>query len=231
MNTKVFKIGDIPAIIYGESRDRLYLFIHGQGGCKEEAQLLAELVCPLGCSVLGIDLPQHGERTGTSAELLPWVVVPELRAVMEYARSRFEHISLFANSIGAWFSMLAFADEPIDNCLFVSPVLDMNRLIERMMQWAGVSPERLEREGEIATDFGQTLSHRYRLFALSNPITRWQAKTSLLYGSGDHLVERETADAFCTKHGCELTVLEGGEHWFHTESQLKFMEDWLKNRI
>lgn len=231
MNRTTFKIGNIPAILYGESQEKLCLFVHGQGGCKEEGERTAKILCPLGYSVLAIDLPQHGERKNDSTEFAPWSVTGELRSVMEYARSRFESVSLFANSIGAWFSMLTFAENPPKNCFFVSPVLDMNRLIERMMQWADVTPERLEREGEIPTDFGQTLSHRYRQFALDNPITHWNSKTAVLYGSEDNLIERETVDAFCKKHGCELTVLEGGEHWFHTESQLKFMTDWFKARI
>ena len=59
-------------------------------------------------------------------------------------RQRWRQVSLRATSIGAWFSMLAFPEEPLDRCLFVSPVVDMSRLIEDMMGWAGVTPEQLE---------------------------------------------------------------------------------------
>ena len=231
MKTEKFEVGERPAILWGESAEKLYLYIHGMGGCKEEAQLFAEKVCPLGYQVLSIDLPQHGERKGCAAAFEPWDVLPELRFVIKYAKAHFERISLFANSIGAWFSMLTFADEKLENCLFLSPVLDMNRLIEQMMGWAGVSIERLQAEQEIATNFGQTLSWRYRQFALDNAITRWDFPTAILYGSSDHLVERETVNGFCERFGCGLTVLEGGEHWFHTDEQLKFMQDWIEKSI
>ena len=49
--------------------------------------------------------------------------------------------------------MLGLAEEKLEKCLFVAPVLDMRRLIENMMGWANVTLERLEREQEIATDF------------------------------------------------------------------------------
>lgn len=27
-----------------------------------------------------------------------------------------------------------------------------------------------------------------------------------------------------------VTVMEGSEHWFHTDKQMKFLEDWMKER-
>lgn len=231
MNQTELKIGDIPAILWNQNAERLFLYIHGQNGCKEEAKIFAEAVSPLEYAVLSIDLPRHGERKNSPAEFAPWSVVPELRYVMEYARSRYKSISLFANSIGAWFSMLAFSNEPLEKCLFLSPVTDMNRLIERMMTWAGVSPELLEQKGEIPTDFGQTLSHRYRQFALEHTITDWNAPTFVLYGSADNLIERETIERFCQQFCCNLTILQDGEHWFHTDEQISFMLRWVKSSL
>jgi len=56
---------------------------------------------------------------------------------------RWTDISLRANSIGAHFSMLAFASEELHKALFVSPVVNMERLIADMMQWAGVTEQEL----------------------------------------------------------------------------------------
>lgn len=231
MKQTLFKIGDIPAILWNSSCENLFLYIHGQNGCKEEAKIFAEAVSPLGYAVLSIDLPRHGERKNSPAEFTPWYVIPELCSVMEYAQSHYKSISLFANSIGAWFSMLAFSNVPLEKCLFLSPVPDMNRLIARMMEWAGVSPELLEQKGEIPTDFGQTLSHHYRQFALEHTITDWKAPTFVLYGSTDNLIERETIERFCQSFGCVLTILPGGEHWFHTDEQISFMLRWVKSAL
>ena len=33
---------------------------------------------------------------------------------------------------------------------------------------------------------------------------------------------------FSNKLNCDLTILENGEHYFHTEEQLKFYKEWLE---
>ena len=33
-----------------------------------------------------------------------------------------------------------------------------------------------------------------------------------------------------TKNNAELTVMPGGEHWFHTKEQMQFLDNWIKNR-
>ena len=32
---------------------------------------------------------------------------------------------------------------------------------------------------------------------------------------------------FAKKHNAMLTVMEGGEHWFHTEEQMRFLDEWI----
>ena len=61
--TTRFMLHHIPAILYGNSSDSLFLCIHGKMGCKEEAAHFAEIVCTKVYQVLSIDLPGHGERT------------------------------------------------------------------------------------------------------------------------------------------------------------------------
>lgn len=74
---------------------------------------------------------------------------------MEYAKSKWKHISLFKNSIGAWFSMLAYENDLLENCFFVSSVIDMKKLISKMMNWANISESKLKQEQIITTDFGK----------------------------------------------------------------------------
>ena len=220
-----FQIHNIPTILYGEPSDQVWLFIHGKCGDKEEAEAFAESACLKGVQVLAIDLPEHGERKAVIG-FDPWHVVPELQKVMECLRQRWAHISLHANSIGAWFSMLAFADTPLEQALFISPVLDMEKLIRTMMLWASIGEESLEREGEIPTDFGETLSWNYLQYAKAHPITKWAAPTALLYAGQDNLTDRGTVNTFVSRFGCKLTVMENGEHWFHTPEQLDMLKRW-----
>lgn len=218
----------IPAILCGAGSEKVFIYVHGKNGCKDEAASFAEIACPKGWQVLGIDLPAHGQRSNDGAELLPWAVIPELQAVMAWAKQRWQGIGIRANSIGAWFCMLGFADEPIEKCLFVSPILDMEKLILSMMLRASVTEEQLMCEGKIPADFQETLSWEYLTFVRSHKVKRWYAPTSILYAGNDQLTDRGTADDFVKRHHAVLTVMENGEHWFHTPEQLAFLEQWTK---
>lgn len=227
MKTETFFLRGIPAVLYGENAGSVYVFVHGKMGCKADAEGFAEVVCPRGFQVVSIDLPGHGERTAEAERFVPWEVTPELGALADFARNRWEKISLCATSLGAYFSLLAFGDLKLEKSLFLSPILDMVRLIEDMMGWAGVTREQLRLEGEIPTSFGETLSWRYLTYAREHPITRWSCPTAILWGDRDHLTSRETAEAFAKRFGCRLTVMEDGEHWFHTQEQLAVLDAWL----
>lgn len=231
MKEKHILVLEIPAVLYGDSSESLFLYIHGKKGYKEEAARFADIVCPKGYQVLSIDLPGHGERAGEMERFVPWEVVPELQAVYGFARQRWKKIRLYANSIGAYFSLLAFWDAKLEKSLFVSPVLDMEKLIRDMMGWAGVTQEQLKKAGEIPTAFGETLSWEYLTYAKENRITKWDCPTAILYAGQDHLTARATVDIFAQRFSCTVTVMENGEHWFHTEEQLAALDAWLRREL
>ena len=60
----------------------------------------------------------------------------------------------------------------------------------------------------------------------------WKApsrRQSRLPVSGkDHLTSIETISEFAEKQGADLTVMEDGEHWFHTNAQMQFLDDWIR---
>lgn len=226
MKTQPFEIHGIPALLYGEPSEKVYLFLHGKCGSKEEAAFFADIACPTGVQVLTIDLPEHGSRQKMKAACNPWTVVPELRSVLAYIRIRWKEVSLRANSIGAYFSMLAFGDAGLHKALFVSPIVDMETLIGDMMTGARVTESELREKGEIQTDFGEVLSWRYLCWVREHPIADWRCPTSILYAEQDHLTARETMDAFAKAHAAALTVMKNGEHWFHTAEQLGVLAEW-----
>ena len=108
MKTEQLFIENTPAVLYGEPSDTLWLFVHGQFGCKEEALPFAEIVAP-DAQVLSIDLPNHGTRQNRNEEFAPWTAAPELTRVMAYARAHWRATNVRATSIGAYFARLAFA--------------------------------------------------------------------------------------------------------------------------
>ncbi len=231
METKPIYINGIPAILWGDHSRKIYLYVHGMGSRKEEAETFASLAASRGWQVLSIDLPEHGARHKETGTFNPWHAVPELLQAMEFASAGRECTALFANSIGAWFSLLAFASTPLDHCLFVSPILDMEKLIANMMRVAGVTEERLEREKVIPIEFGQSLSWDYLTYARANPVNVWDKPTKILYAGQDNLTDRQTVDGFVSRFGCELTVMENGEHWFHTPEQLNVLNTWINESL
>lgn len=230
MKKQTMKIADIPAILYGSRSRRVYLYIHGKNGCKEEAERFANTACACGWQVLAIDLPEHGSRKNSPEKLVPWVVVPELQAVYARMQPVWPHIRLYGVSIGAWFAMQALQAEKLEKAMLVSPVVDMEALITKMMQWAGVTEEQLQQAGNISTSFGETLSWPYLCWVREHPL-QWHTPTQVLYGDKDALTSRAVMERFRQESGARLTIMEGGEHWFHTEVQLAVMQSWKEENL
>ncbi len=195
--------------------DKAVIYLHGKGGNAAEAEHYKPLFSD--CEVIGFDY-----RAET-----PWEAKEEFAAFFDAASKKYAAVSVIANSIGAFFAMNALDGKKIDAAYFISPVVDMERLILDMMTWAGVTERELREKQQIKTSFGETLSWQYLCYVREHP-TAWGVPTHILYGSGDHLTSRETMSAFAEKTGASLTVMEGGEHWFHTEEQMRFLDDWIR---
>lgn len=197
---------------------RIILYIHGKDGSYLEAEQYKKN-CP-GFDMIGIDYHDY----------FPWIVQNQIQSAYDQARERYDCIYLIANSIGVYFAMHTLRNCDIAKALFISPVLDMERLILDMMSWANVSEKDLREKKEIPTDFGETLSWKYLCFVRENPVT-WNVPTEILYATNDNLVSRQTVNEFICNHNAHLTVMENGEHWFHTDEQLSFLDAWMKKAI
>ena len=172
------EVAGIPAVLYGKRSRKVYLYVHGKTGSAAEAARFARTACPTGWQVLAVDLPEHGARQGCPERLVPWQAVPELRAAMDYARARWRTVALYAVSIGAAFSLEAFAECPPDRALLLSPVPNLRTLIERLMLGANVTADRLRAERIIPTAFGETLSWDYYAHACAHPVQHWTPPTA-----------------------------------------------------
>ena len=191
------------------------IYIHGKGGSAAESEHYKPLFPD--CEVIGLDYQTFS----------PWDTGKEIYDAVEKLKGKFENVILIANSIGAFYSMNAGIDDMIQKAYFISPIVDMEKLIADMMKWANVTEQELESKGVIHTDFGEDLSWKYLSYVRSHPI-EWRVPTQILYGSKDHLMSIETITEFALKHQSTLTVMEGGEHWFHTEKQMQFLDNWIK---
>ena len=192
----------------------IMIYVHGKGGSAAEAEPYKALFPE--AEVLGFDY-----RAQT-----PWEAKAEFPQFFEKQRKQCDRLTLAANSIGAFFSMSSLDETLIDRAYFISPVVDMKNLIENIMLWTGVSERELAEKQEIPTQFGETLSWAYLTYVREHPVL-WQVPTRILYGAHDNLTSLETIRAFAEKTGAELTVMPDGEHWFHTEWQMQFLDQWI----
>ncbi|MCI7220338.1 MAG: alpha/beta hydrolase [Candidatus Enterosoma sp.] len=160
----------------------------------------------------------------------PWQTKKEFSIFYDQVAKGYDSVILIANSIGAFFSMNGFVDKNITKAFFISPIVNMEKLIIGMMNWSNITEEELCNRKEIITDFGEILSWEYLCYVRKHP-TKWNIPTYILYGGNDNLTSRETISEFSKQVCATLTIMEDGEHWFHTDLQMKFLDNWIKKLI
>ena len=193
----------------------IVIYVHGKGGSAEEAEHYKPLFPD--SKIIGFDY-----RAQT-----PWEAKEEFAHFFVEKRRHCDKLTLIANSIGAFFSLMSLDAACVDRAYLISPVVDMEKLIGNMLLWANVTERELEEKQEIPTDFGETLSWSYLCYVREHPVM-WNVPTRILYGEHDDLTSKETISSFAKRTGAELTVMPGGEHWFHTEEQMKFLDAWIR---
>ena len=196
----------------------LVVYIHGKDGCARESEHYKPLFPEY--EVVGLDY-----QTFT-----PWETGKEIREAVTKLNAEYDSIILVANSIGAFFSMNAGINAMIRRAYFISPVVDMERLILDMMALENVSEKELKDKGVIKASSGEELSWEYLSYVRDHPV-RWAVPTRILYGCHDSLIPFHTVAAFSNAHGAELTAFEEGEHWFHTAAQMRFLDQWIAEKF
>ena len=191
------------------------IYIHGKGGSPTEAEHYKPLFED--CDVIGLDYKSE----------TPWDARDEFPRLIGRIAEKYDSLTLIANSIGAFFAMHSLAGQSIEKAFFVSPIVDMEKLITDMMLWANVTENELCERGEIPTSFGETLSWDYLTYVRQNPI-EWRTPTAILYGERDDLTSYATVSSFAERTGTLLTVMPDGEHWFHTVEEMAFLDEWVK---
>lgn len=230
MKKEILRIDGIPAILWGKMSEKIYIHVHGKLSRKEYAEQFATIAENKGYQTLSFDLPEHGERTGNAYRCDVWNGMYDLNVIADYVFDKWNQVSLFACSLGAYFALNAYIDRPFDKCLFQSPIVDMKWLVEHMMIWSGVTERQLEEKKEIATDI-DTLRWDYYQYIKTHPITKWPVSTSILYGGKDNLQPHESLRSFAGKFQCRLTVSEQSEHPFMSPSDHDIVEQWLLESI
>ena len=192
------------------------IYIHGKYGTAEEAEHYKKIFNE--ADIIGFEYTSE----------YPWDFQKEFSNFIDNIYTKYKKISIIANSIGAYFTMLSLTNKNIEKAFFISPIVDMEKLITDMMFLENITEEELYKKKKIKTSFGETLSWDYLTFARKNPI-EWNIPTYILYGENDDLTSYETILNFTNKSKANLTIMKGGEHWFHTDEQIEFLNNWIKN--
>lgn len=207
----------ISKLIYKIKMKKCLVYIHGKGGSAQEAEHYKPLFESF--EIIGFEYQAQ----------MPWEAKDEFAYFFAELTSKYEKIVIVANSIGAFFAMHSLENFKISEAYFISPIVNMEHLIKNMMQWANLSETELQQKGTIQTEFGETLDWEYLKWVRENPIN-WSVPTHILYGCHDNLQSMTDIESFAFKIGADITVMKNGEHWFHTEEQMRFLDDWIKSK-
>ena len=185
------------------------IYIHGQYGSPEEAEHYRALFP--GCEVIGFDYKAQ----------TPWEAEREFAEYFDGlgcagggsdncgpidGSNRKASIGIIANSIGAFYAMCALSGRSIAAAYFISPIVDL---------------ERIE---------GVTLDEEHLRYVRQHPTSDWRVPTHILYGENDNLTSLATISDFSRRTGATLEVMPGGEHWFHTQEQMTFLDGWIQRK-
>ena len=195
------------------------VYVHGKGGNAEEANYYRKFFND-DFDIIGFDYKSEN----------PWDAKSEFSDYFDSIIPEYNKTILIANSIGAYFSLISLADKKIEKAMLISPIVDMERLILDMMTRANISEEELSIKKEIETPFGETLSWEYLSYVRKNPI-HWNIPTGILYAEKDSMTSISTITDFSKKINANITVMSGGEHWFHTKEQMDFLDNWIKSNL
>lgn len=225
-----FSIEGIPAVLWGEPSNKIYIYVHGKQGYKEYAEAFAKVAMEKGYQTLSFDLPKHGERKSSPEPCDIWQGIKDLEKIASFSFEKWSEVNLFACSLGAFFALHAYFGKPFKKCLLQSPIIDMPWLIKQMMLWFNVSEARLEREKEVATPI-ETLDWEYYQYVLQRPIDKWPFPTEILYAGKDNLQPVEVMEAFAKRFCAGLTVSPDSEHPFMGAEDVAVVHEWLARVI
>ena len=153
MKQEYLRIDGIPAILWGEPSEEIFIFVHGENSSKEEAEEFAGIVGGYGIQTLSFDLPGSGERGNICSACMPEPCdlvhsVRDLRIILDWTRERYPRVSLFVRD-HAKFCLEAFSGQEFERLIFVSPDTEVTGFVNARVG----SPDRFEFDRFIRDSF------------------------------------------------------------------------------
>ena len=153
MKQEYLRIFGIPAMLWGEPSEEIFIFVHGENSSKEEAEEFAGIVGGYGIQTLSFDLPGSGERGNICSACMPEPCdlvhsVRDLRIILDWTRERYPRVSLFVRD-HAKFCLEAFSGQEFERSIFVSPDTEVTGFVNARVG----SPDRFEFDRFIRDSF------------------------------------------------------------------------------
>lgn len=223
-------LADHRALRWGDHPERALLAVHGMSGSKSDPMVaaVARGADLAGWTTISVDLPGHGDRHDRAA-LNPWTYAEELAQVAREVAGAHDQLALFACSLGAFLSLHALADAPLERALLAAPLVDMEAFIARKMFLQGVSERELRSRRHIALADGQSLDWGYLSWVRRHRV-RWAHPTAVLHGASDAIVPLADVEAFTRATGAQLQVIPAG-HYLHTDHDLGVVRRWVTSQL
>lgn len=189
----------------------------------------AEILCSKGVQVISFDLPEHGERKNHLPIHTVKQAIDDMQNIMNYAKQHYDTIDVIGCSLGAYYTLLAYINESIRKANFLSPVVDLIELTHEMLENDNRSISDVYLHSQITLSNGIIVRLEDYEYLQNHKIDTIRYPISILYGSKDTLIRKESIINFIHKYPCELIVSENSAHYFYTEEDMKHIKDWLNH--
>lgn len=215
---RTFAIENIPALLLGPSSTCVYWFLHSEDGQKEDSEEFGKIAAAHGWQTLAVDIPLCGLGMDSQATY-PDIVVSELRKVYKYLSENWQQIAVRADGLNAWHIIMALRDKPLEQCLFVSPILDVQNAIDYLAR------SNSAQTGPVLPN--ELLAKKYQIYAGQNPLSEWMVPTEILCTAED-IDMTQVFDGW--KH-FRLTVEWNCDRVFAKPEELKLLRAWEQRVI
>lgn len=222
-------INGIPSIIWGKESNKVVIITHGSHSHKEDRFIhcCVDVLCDKGYQIISFDLPEHGDRKNQLPTHTVKQAIDDLQAIMNYANNHYDSIITIGCSLGAYYTLLAYQDESISQCLLLSPVVDLIELTHEMLENDNRLIEDVYLNKQITLSNGIIVREEDYSYLKNHSIKIWNSPLSILYGMKDNLIKFESIQKFVSKNNCKLVLSNESAHYFHTEEDMKKIVLWL----
>ena len=205
------------------------IITHGSQSHKEDRfiQCCADVLCEKGYQIISFDLPEHGERKNQLPIHTVKQAIEDMQVIMNYAKEQYNSITTIGCSLGAYYTLLAYQDEPITHCLLLSPVVDLIELTHEMLENDNRSIHDVYYHNQIILSNGIIVRLEDYTYLLNHSIKKWNNPISILYGMKEDLIKFETIEKFVSQYNCKLVISEESAHYFHTKEDMDKIILWL----